>query len=44
MLRGDLRSGILDAIIFVIAFNKLLRSLLIENVSIIAFHQTENRK
>lgn len=44
MLRGDLRGGILDAIIFVIAFNELLRSLLIENVSIIIPHQKENRR
>jgi hypothetical protein len=39
VLRGDLRRGILDAIIFVIAFNELLRSLLMGNVSMVTFHQ-----
>jgi hypothetical protein len=44
VLRGDLRGGIFDAIILVVAFNELLRSLLMGNVSIVTFHQKWNRK
>lgn len=39
VLGGDLRGGILDAIILVVAFNELFRSLLMGNVSIVTFHQ-----